>query len=70
MVINATKENLISFIKLQKKKILNHFGYMIECYILLDPQQPYPTGTPDKSEWPEYFKNDLDPLTTLIIHSS
>jgi probable F420-dependent oxidoreductase len=30
----------------------------------INPQQPYP-GTPNKREWPEYFKNNLDPLTTL-----
>ena len=32
--INATKENLIRFCKLQKEKGLTHFGYMIECYML------------------------------------
>ena len=32
--INATKENLINFNQLQKEKGLNHFGYMIEGYML------------------------------------
>jgi probable F420-dependent oxidoreductase len=32
----------------------------------INPQQPYP-GTPNKREWPEYFKNNLDPLTTLAF---
>ena len=32
----------------------------------INPQQPYP-GTPNKREWPEYFKNSLDPLTTLAF---
>ena len=32
----------------------------------INPQQPY-GGTPDKREWPEYFKNVLDPLTTLAF---
>lgn len=32
----------------------------------LNPQQPYP-GTPNKREWPEYFQNVLDPLTTLAF---
>jgi alkanesulfonate monooxygenase SsuD/methylene tetrahydromethanopterin reductase-like flavin-dependent oxidoreductase (luciferase family) len=31
----------------------------------IDPQQGY--GTPDKSQWPEYLKNSLDPLTTLAF---
>ncbi len=30
----------------------------------VNPQQPYP-GTPNKREWPKYFKNSFDPLTTL-----
>ena len=29
-------------------------------------QQPYP-ATPKKREWPENFKNNLDPLTTLAF---
>lgn len=32
----------------------------------INPQQGY-GGTPDKREWPEYFKNSLDPLTTLAF---
>jgi probable F420-dependent oxidoreductase len=32
----------------------------------INPQQGY-GGTPDKKEWPEYFKNVLDPLTTLAF---
>ena len=33
--INATKEFKLTLFKLQKKKILNHFGYMIEYYMRL-----------------------------------
>ena len=32
----------------------------------VNPQQPY-AATPNKKEWPEYFKNGLDPLTTLAF---
>ena len=32
----------------------------------INPQQPYP-GTPNKREWPEDFKNNLNPLTTLAF---
>ena len=32
----------------------------------INPQQPYP-GTPNKREWPDEFKNNLDPLTTLAF---
>jgi probable F420-dependent oxidoreductase len=32
----------------------------------INPQHGY-GGTPDKKEWPEYFKNVLDPLTTLAF---
>jgi probable F420-dependent oxidoreductase len=32
----------------------------------IDPQQGY-GGTPDKNQWPEYFKNSLNPLTTLAF---
>jgi probable F420-dependent oxidoreductase len=35
-------------------------------FYAIDPQQGY-GGTPDKSQWPEYFKNILDPLTTLAF---
>ncbi|HEX6646226.1 MAG TPA: TIGR03619 family F420-dependent LLM class oxidoreductase [Nitrososphaeraceae archaeon] len=44
---------------------MNHFGYDRMLYPL-NPQQPYP-GTPNKREWPEYFQNVLDPLTTLAF---
>ena len=32
----------------------------------INPQQPYP-GTSNKPEWPEDFKNNFDPLTTLAF---
>lgn len=44
---------------------MNHFGYDRMLYAI-NPQQGY-GGTPDKREWPEYFKNSLDPLTTLAF---
>jgi len=62
--INATKENLINFIQLAEKEGFESLWVYDRMLYAINPQQPYP-GTPDKREWPEYFKNNLDPLTTL-----
>ena len=64
--INATKENLIRFIQLAEKEGFESLWVYDRMLYPINPQQPYP-GTPDKSEWPEYFKNNLDPLTTLAF---
>ena len=62
--INATKENLINFIQLAEKEGFESLWVYDRMLYAINPQQPYP-GTPNKREWPEYFKNNLDPLTTL-----
>ncbi len=62
--INATKENLINFIQLAEKEGFESLWVYDRMLYAINPQQPYP-GTPKKREWPEYFKNNLDPLTTL-----
>ena len=62
--INATKENLIDFIQLAEKEGFESLWVYDRMLYAINPQQPYP-GTPNKREWPEYFKNNLDPLTTL-----
>ena len=62
--INATKENLVNFIKLAEKEGFESLWVYDRMLYAINPQQPYP-GTPNKREWPEYFKNNLDPLTTL-----
>jgi probable F420-dependent oxidoreductase len=62
--INATKENLISFIRIAEKEDFESLWVYDRMLYAINPQQPYP-GTPNKREWPEYFKNNLDPLTTL-----
>jgi alkanesulfonate monooxygenase SsuD/methylene tetrahydromethanopterin reductase-like flavin-dependent oxidoreductase (luciferase family) len=64
--INSTKENLITFIQLAEKEKFESFGVYDRMLYPLNPQQPYP-GTPDKREWPDYFQNVLDPLTTLAF---
>ena len=64
--INATKENLINFIQLAEKEGFESLWVYDRMLYAINPQQPYP-GTPDKREWPEYFKNNLDPLTTLAF---
>src|SRR5215204_1716363 len=62
--INATKENLINFIQLAEKEGFESLWVYDRMLYAINPQQPYP-GTPNKREWPEYFKNNLDPLITL-----
>ncbi|HET9807425.1 MAG TPA: TIGR03619 family F420-dependent LLM class oxidoreductase [Nitrososphaeraceae archaeon] len=64
--INATKENLIKFIQLAEKEDFESLWVYDRMLYPLNPQPPYP-GTPDKRESPEYFKNVLDPLTTLAF---
>jgi probable F420-dependent oxidoreductase len=62
--LNATKENLINFIQIAEKEGFESLWVYDRMLYAINPQQPYP-GTPNKREWPEYFKNNLDPLTTL-----
>lgn len=64
--VNATKDNLISFIQIAEKEDFESLWVYDRMLSPVNPQQPYP-GTPDKNEWPEYFKNNLDPLTTLSV---
>jgi probable F420-dependent oxidoreductase len=64
--INATKENLIRFVQLAEQEGFESLWVYDRMLYALNPQQPYP-GTPDKREWPEFFKNVLDPLTTLAF---
>jgi probable F420-dependent oxidoreductase len=64
--VNATKENLVSFIQIAEKEDFESLWVYDRMLSPVNPQQPYP-GTPDKREWPEYFKNNLDPLTTLSV---
>ena len=64
--INATKENLINFIQTAEKEGFESLWVYDRMLYASNPQQPYP-GTPNKSEWPEHFKNNLDPLTTLAF---
>ncbi len=63
---NATKENLITFMQLAEREGFESLWVYDRMLYPLNPQQPYP-GTPDKREWPEFFKNNLDPLTTLAF---
>ena len=63
--INATKENLVRFIHLAEREGFESLWVYHRMLYPIDPQQGY--GTPDKSQWPEYFKNILDPLTTLAF---
>jgi probable F420-dependent oxidoreductase len=62
--INATKENLLTFIHLAEREGFESLWVYDRMLCAINPQQPYP-GTPDKREWPESFKNVLDPLSTL-----
>jgi probable F420-dependent oxidoreductase len=62
--INATKENLVRFIQLAEKENFESLWVYDRMLYAINPQQRYAV-TPDKREWPEYFKNVLDPLTTL-----
>ena len=64
--MNSTKENLITFIHLAEKEGFESLWVYDRMLYPLNPQQPYP-GTPNKREWPEYFQNVLDPLTTLAF---
>jgi len=64
--VNATKENLITFIHLAEREGFESLWVYDRMLYAINPQQPYP-GTPDKREWPESFKNVLDPLTTLAF---
>jgi len=66
--INATKENLTEFIQLAEKEGFESLWVYDRMLYPLDPQPPYPySGPPDMSDWPEHFKNVLDPLTTLAF---
>lgn len=64
--INATKENLIRFIHSAEREGFESLWVYDRMLYAIDPQQGY-GGTSDISEWPEYFKNILDPLTTLAF---
>ena len=64
--INATKENLINFVQIAEKEGFESLWVYDRMLYAINPQQGY-GGTPDKKEWPEYFKNSLDPLTTLAF---
>ena len=64
--INATKENLTEFIQLAEKEGFESLWVYDRMLYAIDPQQGY-GGTSDKSLWPEYLKNSLDPLTTLAF---
>jgi probable F420-dependent oxidoreductase len=63
---NATKENLINFVQFAEKEDFESLWVYDRMLYPVNPQQPYP-GTPDKREWPEFFKNNLDPITTLAF---
>ena len=64
--IKATKENLIRFVQIAEREDFESLWVYDRMLYPLNPQQPYP-GTPDKREWPEFFKNNLDPLATLAF---
>jgi len=64
--INATKENLINFVQIAEREGFESLWVYDRMLYAINPQQPYP-GTPNKKEWPEDFKNNLDPLTTLAF---
>ena len=64
--INATKENLINFVQIAEREGFESLWVYDRMLYAVTPQQGY-GGTPDKKEWPEYFKNSLDPLTTLAF---
>ncbi|MDR4513013.1 MAG: TIGR03619 family F420-dependent LLM class oxidoreductase [Nitrososphaeraceae archaeon] len=62
--IKATKENLVRFVQNAEKERFESLWVYDRMLYPINPQQPYP-NTPDKKEWPEFFKNNLDALTTL-----
>ncbi|HSF51437.1 MAG TPA: TIGR03619 family F420-dependent LLM class oxidoreductase [Nitrososphaeraceae archaeon] len=64
--INATKENLTRFVQIAEQEGFESLWVYDRMLYAINPQQPYP-GTPDKREWPEFFKNNLDPLATLAF---
>ena len=64
--INATKENLIRFVQIAEQEGFESLWVYDRMLYAINPQQSYP-GTPDKREWPEFFKNNLDPLATLAF---
>ncbi|HJU58141.1 MAG TPA: TIGR03619 family F420-dependent LLM class oxidoreductase [Nitrososphaeraceae archaeon] len=64
--INSTKENLINFVQIAESEGFESLWVYDRMLYAINPQQPYP-GTPNKREWPEYFKNNLNPLTTLAF---
>ena len=64
--VNSTKENLITFIHLAEREGFESLWVYDRMLYAINPQQGY-GGTSDKKEWPEYFKNVLDPLTTLAF---
>jgi probable F420-dependent oxidoreductase len=63
--INATKANLVRFIHLAEREGFESLWVYHRMLYAIDPQQGY--GTTDIKEWPEHFKNSLDPLTTLAF---
>lgn len=64
--INATRENLLQFIKTAEKENFESLWVYDRMLYAVNPKQPYPL-TPDKRDWPETFKNVLDPMTTLAF---
>ena len=64
--LNTTKENLIRFVQIAEKENFESLWVYDRMLYAINPQQRYPAN-PDKKEWPEYFKNVLDPLTTLAF---
>lgn len=64
--INATRENLLQFIKIAEKENFESLWVYDRMLYAVNPKQPYPL-TPDKRDWPETFKNVLDPMTTLAF---
>jgi probable F420-dependent oxidoreductase len=66
---NSTRENLLTFIHLTEKEQFESLWVYDRMLYPINPQQPYP-GTPNERDWPENFKNVLDPLTTLAFIAS
>jgi len=64
--INATRENLLQFIKIAEKENFESLWVYDRMLYVINPKQPYPL-TPEKRDWPEYFKNVLDPMTALAF---
>jgi probable F420-dependent oxidoreductase len=66
--INATKENLINFIQIAEKEGFESLWVYDRMLYAINPQQSYPySEVSDKKQWPEHFKNNLDPMTTLAF---